>query len=438
MKELIKGGNALLATSGKVRIAIGWKATPCDLDTVCFAVTNSGKVLADEWFLFYGQLSSPDGSVELQRPTPDKAEFIINLDSLPRSIDRCVFAGVLDGTGLFEQVRGATIGAVATSGEQLTYRIAEPFPGKALIFAELYRHNSGWKFRAVGQGFTGGLHPLAESFGVNIADNAAPPSSPRPAVPPPPPPRPAAPPPPSADNQPPRRNTPPSPPPARHRRRWPWVVAVLVLLLAGSGTAAWLAPKQFFSLLGLSSSSTTSRPPKPITPTPSSSSTTTPTPSATPTVQAVCNFRDDEVYQRYATVNDVFKKVSGTIDNSNNQYARLKRAALEPNFTCTAEIRDISQREIGRLQQLSLDSLSQQVNDLNTCAGLMNKKVEERLDAEKTNMILLNSLFREVDRSRNLESSLTKIARDLGYFKKTANDILVRGYQEILIACDNY
>jgi tellurium resistance protein TerD len=38
----------------------------------------------------------------------------------------------------------------------------------AMIFGELYRHGGEWKFRAVGQGFKGGLGPLARSFGVNV------------------------------------------------------------------------------------------------------------------------------------------------------------------------------------------------------------------------------------------------------------------------------
>ena len=36
------------------------------------------------------------------------------------------------------------------------------------IFGELYRHSGDWKFRAVGQGFSGGLGPLAASYGVNV------------------------------------------------------------------------------------------------------------------------------------------------------------------------------------------------------------------------------------------------------------------------------
>jgi len=38
----------------------------------------------------------------------------------------------------------------------------------AMIFGEVYRHNGEWKFRAVGQGFKGGLAPMARNYGVNV------------------------------------------------------------------------------------------------------------------------------------------------------------------------------------------------------------------------------------------------------------------------------
>ena len=37
----------------------------------------------------------------------------------------------------------------------------------AITFGELYRHNGEWKFKAVGQGFQGGLGPMARTYGVN-------------------------------------------------------------------------------------------------------------------------------------------------------------------------------------------------------------------------------------------------------------------------------
>ena len=38
----------------------------------------------------------------------------------------------------------------------------------AMIFGEVYRHNGEWKFKAIGQGFKGGLAALAQHFGVNV------------------------------------------------------------------------------------------------------------------------------------------------------------------------------------------------------------------------------------------------------------------------------
>jgi tellurium resistance protein TerD len=39
----------------------------------------------------------------------------------------------------------------------------------AMIFGEVYRHNDEWKFKAVGQGFAGGLEALCGQFGVQVA-----------------------------------------------------------------------------------------------------------------------------------------------------------------------------------------------------------------------------------------------------------------------------
>ena len=39
----------------------------------------------------------------------------------------------------------------------------------AMIFGEVYRYNNEWKFQATGQGYDGGLRPLALNYGVNIA-----------------------------------------------------------------------------------------------------------------------------------------------------------------------------------------------------------------------------------------------------------------------------
>ena len=38
----------------------------------------------------------------------------------------------------------------------------------AMIFGEIYRHGEEWKFKAVGQGFSGGLGAMCGQFGVSV------------------------------------------------------------------------------------------------------------------------------------------------------------------------------------------------------------------------------------------------------------------------------
>ena len=38
----------------------------------------------------------------------------------------------------------------------------------AMVFGELYRSGTEWKFRAVGQGYSSGLAGIARDYGVNV------------------------------------------------------------------------------------------------------------------------------------------------------------------------------------------------------------------------------------------------------------------------------
>ena len=71
----------------------------------------------------------------------------------------------------FGQVADAFIRVVNDNGntEIARYDLSEDSSTEtAMIFGEIYRHNGEWKFRAVGQGFSGGLGPLAASYGVAV------------------------------------------------------------------------------------------------------------------------------------------------------------------------------------------------------------------------------------------------------------------------------
>lgn len=195
MAELTKGGNAAVAGDAP-QVAVRWRASDArigEIDVSAFLLRADGKVAGDDGMVFYGQRG--EGGVTLDRiasPAGASKEtaFSVGFTRLPPDIERIAFTGTIhDGpaTGLsFGQVEAIEI-AVLENGSE-TVRFQAPVSGSsetALILGELYRRNGAWKFRAVAQGFAGGLAPLARSFGVDIAADAPAPAPPAAPVPPP-------------------------------------------------------------------------------------------------------------------------------------------------------------------------------------------------------------------------------------------------------------
>ena len=97
----------------------------------------------------------------------------IDITKVPADIKKikfCVTIHEADERGQnFGMVENAYVRIVndSDSKEIARYDLSEDSSmEKAMIFAELYSHNGEWKFKAIGQGFNGGLGPLAGSFGV--------------------------------------------------------------------------------------------------------------------------------------------------------------------------------------------------------------------------------------------------------------------------------
>ena len=181
--SLSKGGNLSLSKEApgmtKVLVGLGWDARSTDgqdfdLDASAFLLKADGKVRADSDFIFYNQLKSVDGSVEHTGDGDDEA-IKVDLSKVPADIDRIAFTVTIHEADArrqnFGQVRNAFIRIVNqdNNSEVARYDLAEDASTEtAMIFAELYRNGAEWKFRAVGQGFAGGLKPLAESYGLKF------------------------------------------------------------------------------------------------------------------------------------------------------------------------------------------------------------------------------------------------------------------------------
>ena len=172
-----------------VEITLAWEpvTTPLAIDSSAFALSAQGKVRGDGDFIFYNQLALAGGG--LQRAS-DGRSFTIAFAQLPAGIERIVMALTIDqgqrrgqSFGQLSQVR-AEIRDAGSKATLAAFPLAtRMMPETALIVGELYRRNNEWKFRAVGQGFVGGLGPLARQYGVDVADDpdvaeAAPPPSP--------------------------------------------------------------------------------------------------------------------------------------------------------------------------------------------------------------------------------------------------------------------
>ena len=188
--SLTKGGNVNLSKEApnltNMAVGLGWnpRATDgqaFDLDAVAFLVNESGKVRADADFIFFNNLKSSDGSVEhtgdnrTGEGDGDDEVIKVDLSKVPADVSKVVFCAVIyEGQARnqnFGQVANAYIRIVNTQGgaEVARYDLSEDSSTEtAMIFGELYKNNGEWKFRAVGQGFAGGLGPLAESYGVAV------------------------------------------------------------------------------------------------------------------------------------------------------------------------------------------------------------------------------------------------------------------------------
>ncbi|WP_327069383.1 TerD family protein [Kitasatospora sp. NBC_01250] len=187
---MAKGANISL-TATAVRAVLRWSAAPGtpDLDASALLLGAAGKVRSDADFVFYNQPRHPSGTVrhlpKHQSPGGEEITDAIEVDlgKLPAEVHRVVLAGSVEG-GDFRAVRGLRVllhDAAAPGAEPLAeFPVNETEPVSALVCAELYRRDGGWKFRAVGQGYASGLGGLATDFGIAVEEDAAPTATARP------------------------------------------------------------------------------------------------------------------------------------------------------------------------------------------------------------------------------------------------------------------
>jgi tellurium resistance protein TerD len=170
-----------------VTVGLGWDVrtttgTDFDLDASAIVLDLNGKALSDKHFVFFGNLSTPDGLIQHTGDNltgageGDDEQITMRLGELPPECDKVTFAVSIyeadQRKQSFGQVRNAYIRVVNQGdGNELTrYDLSEDASTEtAMVFGEVYRSGAEWKFRAVGQGYAAGLRGIAQDFGVNVA-----------------------------------------------------------------------------------------------------------------------------------------------------------------------------------------------------------------------------------------------------------------------------
>ncbi|WP_024793252.1 TerD family protein [Tomitella biformata] len=188
--SLTKGGNVSLTKEAPgltaVAVGLGWDlrvttGEDFDLDASAIALGADKKAVSDQHFVFFNNLKSPDGAIEHTGDNTtgegdgDDEIIKVNLAAVPANIDSIVFpVSIYDADARsqsFGQVRNAYIRVVnqADNSELARYDLSEDASTEtAMVFGELYRNGSDWKFRAVGQGYASGLSGIARDFGVSV------------------------------------------------------------------------------------------------------------------------------------------------------------------------------------------------------------------------------------------------------------------------------
>ena len=181
---LKKGGRLNLSKKEpslkKAMIGLGWEVlsgNPLDLDASIFMIGPNGKLPADEYFVFYNNLKSPDGSLRHNGDNRsgvgdgDDETILVNLPAIsPLVTELIIVVSIHDAEvrrhhfGLMKEAY-IRIVDVETDRVVLSYDLDEEFGRMTDIeFGRLSLQNGEWYFTASGLGSNMGLQGYVDRY----------------------------------------------------------------------------------------------------------------------------------------------------------------------------------------------------------------------------------------------------------------------------------
>ncbi|MET3985468.1 stress response protein SCP2 [Streptomyces sp. PvR034] len=183
MTHAMQKGSNVPVTAAAVRAVLRWTGGPevPDVDASALLVGTDGRVRSDEDFVFYNQPRHPSGAVWRlgKKRVGDAITDAVQMDlvSVPAWVDRVLVVVSAEDVP-FQRVGDLRIllydATVSGGAEPLAYFDVRPETGAetALMCGEVYRRGDGWKFRALGEGYSNGLVGLATDHGISVDDGA--------------------------------------------------------------------------------------------------------------------------------------------------------------------------------------------------------------------------------------------------------------------------
>lgn len=179
-KRVSKGQKVPLAfSSKKMKVNFGWNVNnaACDVDVSAFLLAGTGKVVGDDFFVFYGQESSPERSVLFKNVEEVSVLQVFDIDTaiLNPAVQKIVFVmtinDALENALNFSMLKDAYIQIVdpVTNTEVASFLVEEYYNNiNSMMMGEVYLHNGAWKFNAIGNGVNKDLAGLCEFYGVQV------------------------------------------------------------------------------------------------------------------------------------------------------------------------------------------------------------------------------------------------------------------------------
>jgi len=166
----------------KFTIGLGWDTNSSstgaafDLDASVFLLGANGKMVGDEYFIFYNNTKSPDGAVvhtgdnQTGAGDGDDESVTVDLGKINAAVKEiCIVVTIHEADSRkqnFGQVRNSFIRVYDDKNAELVkYELDEDFSVETAVeFGRIYNKDGQWKFEATGSGMKGGLEDYLKKY----------------------------------------------------------------------------------------------------------------------------------------------------------------------------------------------------------------------------------------------------------------------------------